>query len=131
MSKEKAKLATFMVSAFWHGFYGGYYFTFLLLFLNMYLSNLIFKLGKYTSHPLIVAYNKSKPISYYLLLILADLSLIHAATFFIVLSAKSCLKILSSIYFLPFIYLPLLIWLTQQELRKYSKRAKEVKEAKE
>jgi lysophospholipid acyltransferase len=46
VSKGKAKLITFMVSAFWHGFYGGYYIAFTLTFLQLYLAGLVFKLTR-------------------------------------------------------------------------------------
>lgn len=41
--KSTAQMCTFMISAFWHGFYAGYYFSFFLWFLHVHLSGLIFK----------------------------------------------------------------------------------------
>jgi hypothetical protein len=37
------QLLTFMISAFWHGFYGGYYLSFILWFAQVFVSQLVFK----------------------------------------------------------------------------------------
>jgi hypothetical protein len=37
------QLLTFMISAFWHGFYGGYYLSFILWFAQANVSQLVFK----------------------------------------------------------------------------------------
>jgi lysophospholipid acyltransferase len=45
-NKFYSQLITFMVSAFWHGFYGGYYLSFLLWFVQVYVSQLVYKESK-------------------------------------------------------------------------------------
>jgi len=45
-NKIYGQLLTFMVSAFWHGYYGGYYISFFLWFFQVFVSQLVFKEGK-------------------------------------------------------------------------------------
>ena len=40
--KSQSQLFTFMISAFWHGFYGGYYLSFFFWFAQLFLSQQIF-----------------------------------------------------------------------------------------
>ena len=41
-NKTYRQMLTFLVSAFWHGFYGGYYLSFMFWYVQIYLSQLIF-----------------------------------------------------------------------------------------
>lgn len=45
-NKMSSQLLTFMVSSFWHGFYGGYYISFFLWFCHMIISQQVFKESK-------------------------------------------------------------------------------------
>lgn len=113
---------TFLISAFWHGFYGGYYFAFFLFFVHMYLATTIFKIKKnQEQHPLIKMYKKYRPLSQYGALVLLTLSFTHSGIYFAVLSITHCLEYLHSIYFLPFVLLGILCLVAQGELRKGGK----------
>lgn len=63
-SKGTAQLATFVVSAFWHGAYGGYYLSFVFWFFMLYVSGLIFKFSENKAHPLMKLYNSLQPFSF-------------------------------------------------------------------
>lgn len=116
-SREKAKLITFLVSSFWHGFYGGYYFAFALFFLHMYVGTSIYKLGRSSEqHPLIVIYSRWLPFSRYLVLLLLTLSFSHSGIYFAVLSTQHCLDLLQAFYYLPFVLLTTLIFVLGRQV---------------
>lgn len=95
-SKAINQLLTFMVSAFWHGYYAGYYLTFSLYFLQMYVNNIIFKFTKiYADHPIIRFYRSTEKYLYPLLWIIWTGIFVTNGTYFIALSGKTAIKIIS------------------------------------
>ena len=106
------------MSAIWHGFYGGYYVTFFTFFLLAHLSNLTFKLSKYTDNILVKIYNGSQPYGRYLILLILTFYFGQTGVTFIVLSLPTCYNILKSIYFAPQLVLIVGIILTQYMLSR-------------
>jgi hypothetical protein len=99
-----------MVSAFWHGFYPGYYVTFGLYFLQIYTSNLIFKFSRVNpDHPIIKLYRKTEDSSFYILWFIWNWIFVNNSAYFVVLSGKGALSILSLMNFSVPIFLILLI----------------------
>jgi hypothetical protein len=82
----------------------------------MYLSNVVFKITKDSSHLLVKIYNKFAPFSRYLMLVVITLSFTHGAIYFVVLSSTKCLDILGKLYFLPYITVLILILVAHLQL---------------
>lgn len=86
-SKSMNQLLTFMVSAFWHGYYAGYYITFGLYTLQILLGNQVYKFSKENKdHIIIKLYRKTEPISFYVVWFVWNWIFIVDSAFFVVLS---------------------------------------------
>lgn len=103
-NKFYSQLLTFMISAFWHGFYGGYYFTFILWFLQMYVSQLIFKESKKQNSKWVKMYKSLGMVGKVGLWLLSNILFSVVGTFFQILSIKQSWRILKAIYFFPLVF---------------------------
>ena len=91
--KSNGQFITFMVSAFWHGFYGGYYISFFLWFVMVFLAQLVYRLNQ--NYPIVGKYfNKTGPIGKILLWLFISIEFSNSGTYFLILSLKSSWRIL-------------------------------------
>lgn len=104
-NKSLNQLLTFMVSSFWHGFYGGYYLSFFFWFSQTHLQNLVFKISKNPDNMYVKAYKQTKTLGRILLWIGANALFTVNGVYFQVLSLRQGLKIMSSMYYIPTIAL--------------------------
>lgn len=103
-NKIFSQLLTFMVSAFWHGYYGGYYISFFLWFCQVYVSQLVFKESKKEKSPLAKVYKCTGVLGKVLLWFVSNMAFSVSGVFFQVLSLSQSFEILKKIYFLPFLF---------------------------
>lgn len=108
-SKTKNQLFVFLISAFWHGFYGAYYISFVLWFTQLYMQGLIFNYCKNGQSKLVKIYKACGKLGTYILSFLVQLLFSHNAAFFVVLHGPYCLKLISKLYFAPQIAMFVLI----------------------
>ena len=98
--KSNGQFITFMVSAFWHGFYGGYYISFSLWFLMVFLSQLVFRLN--LNYPVVGRYfDKTGLAGKVLLWVIVTVVWANFGTYFFVLSLKKSWRILVDYKFVP------------------------------
>lgn len=100
-NKMKSQLATFLVSSFWHGYYGGYYISFFLWFCHQYVSQLIFKEGKKPNSPFRALYKSTGIVGKVALWLSSNIIFSVSGIFFQVLSLSHSVSILRSLYFTP------------------------------
>lgn len=100
-NKAVGQLFTFMVSSFWHGFYGGYYLSFFFWFTQTHLQHMIFKISKDPENPYVKAYKSLKIVGRVLLWIAANLLFTVNGVYFQVLSLSHGLKIMRGMNFIP------------------------------
>jgi lysophospholipid acyltransferase len=99
-SKSTNQLLTFMVSAFWHGYYIGYYITFGLYTLQIVLGNQIYKFSKENKdHVIIKLYRKTEPVSFLLAWLVWNWIFVVNSAYFILLSFDRSFEILKKMYF--------------------------------
>ncbi len=91
VNKSIAQMVTFLISSFWHGFYGGYYITFFCWFSQVHLSGLIFKYSHNPNNILMKLYKKSGPLGYYILWIICNWVFTHNGLYFQILSSNLCI----------------------------------------
>ena len=101
-----------MVSAFWHGYYAGYYLTFDLFFVQIYANNIIFKFSRSCSdHPIIKFYRSAEKYLYPLIWLIWTGIFVMNGTYFVALSGKTAIKIISlTNYFAPLFLIALIIF---------------------
>ena len=110
--QANGQLVVFMVSAFWHGFYGGYYLSFFFWFILIHLSTLVYKIT--LNYPIIsITYKKTGILGHILLWLLTSSIFNHIGFYFKVLSCKSSLAVMKSLYFIPNIGLILITLIVQ------------------
>ena len=99
---------TFMISCYWHGFYGGYYITFFLWFCHLHCSGLIFSETKKKSSIYVKGYKMTGFMGRCLLWIYSNIVFTVNGIYFQVLEFEQSLKILSALHYIPplFIILP-------------------------
>lgn len=85
-NKIFGQLLTFMVSAFWHGYYGGYYISFFLWFCQVYVSQLVFKEAKKEKSPFRKLYKSLGIVGVILLWLGSNVTFSVSGLFFQVLS---------------------------------------------
>ena len=86
--KQKNQLITFMVSAFWHGFYPGLYISFFLYFLQVFLGGVIYKFSReFKDHWLIQFYNNTQKYSFYFCWFVWNWIIANNSAYFITLTA--------------------------------------------
>lgn len=108
--RSNGQFITFMVSAFWHGFYGGYYFSFFLWFAMVHLAQLVFKANR--NYEVIgKTFKKLGFIGHALLWAFVNTLFSNSGTYFQILSAKISLKIMWAYKFIPIliIIVPIII----------------------
>jgi lysophospholipid acyltransferase len=99
------QLVTFLVSSFWHGFYGGYYLSFMLWFAHMITSQVVFKESKKEKSPWARWYKKSGVAGKIAVWLASNVTFTVCGIFFQVLSLKQGIRILQGLYFVPvFLY---------------------------
>jgi hypothetical protein len=108
-NKTYNQLFVFVISAFWHGFYGAYYISFTLWFAQLHLQALIFKYCKNGRSILVKIYKKMGIIGTVLLSLLVQFLFSHCAASFLVLQGEYCIKLLFKIYFMPVVVILILI----------------------
>lgn len=112
-SKATGAMVTFIVSAFWHGFYEGYYIGFILWFIQIHVAGLIFKWSRNKSNPLMMWYNRTKPVTYIIIWVFWNYMFMHIALYFQVMEYRICLNLFAYFkYFCPVILLTLLVIFT-------------------
>ena len=100
-SRMHSQLYVFMISAFWHGYYAGYYFSFFFWFVLLYLQGLVFKYTKYEGNFLSKIYDSLGKAGPFITSIISNIFFSHNATFFYLLEASLCFKLMQKMYFLP------------------------------
>ncbi|KAI9847849.1 MAG: lysophospholipid acyltransferase [Sclerophora amabilis] len=96
----RASMATFVTSAFWHGFYPGYYLTFVLAsFLQTVAKNFRRHIRPFFLHPTTGAPTSYKPIYDFLSFIITQTAFSFATTPFVLLALPSSLLAWSRVYF--------------------------------
>ena len=99
-NKSQSQLFTFMISAFWHGFYGGYYLSFVFWFAQLFLSQQVFSETKKDSN-YVKMYRKTGIIGRSLLWSLSNYLFTVNGVFFQVLSLGQSINIMVASYFIP------------------------------
>lgn len=108
-SKTTNQIFVFVISAFWHGFYGAYYISFTLWFAQLHLQGLIFKYCKNGRSMLVKIYKKMGVAGTVILSFLVQFLFSHCAASFLILRGYYCIKLLMKIYFMPAVVLFVLI----------------------
>ena len=104
-NKMYNQLFVFMISAFWHGFYGAYYLSFTLWFIQLYMQGLVFKYCKNGKSQLVKLYNKAGTIGQIALSLAVNVLFTTCGGPFLTLRGYYCWKQLYSIYFAPILIL--------------------------
>lgn len=99
----------FVISAFWHGFYGAYYISFTLWFSQLYLQGLIFKYCKNGRSILVKIYEKLGLAGKILLSFAVQFLFSQSAASFLILRGYYCIKLMTKLQFAPAIVLVVLI----------------------
>ena len=122
-SKIQGQLFTFLVSSFWHGYYGGYYISFFLWFSQQYASQLVFKESQNEESPFRKAYIKMGVAGTVLLWISCNFIFSVSGIFFQVLSLSQSMQILHSLYYSPLIiYITVIVVFTKLGTKSKKKR---------
>ena len=100
-NKSLGQLFTFMVSSFWHGFYGGYYISFFLWFCQSHLQHVIFKLTKNPENKYVKIYRRTPILGEIVLWVGANVLFSTNGLYFQVLSFSQGMRIMAGLYFLP------------------------------
>ena len=86
--KQVNQAFVFVISSFWHGFYGGYYFSFLLWFLQINLATKVFKwIQQNAKHPLMKIYDSLGTLGYVGLWIIVNFLFSHNGLYFQILDS--------------------------------------------
>jgi hypothetical protein len=99
--KSKAALATFMVSAFWHGTYIGYYISFFLWFAQVNFSTTVYKEFKKEKSPWKTLYKLLGPLGFPIVWVLSSFTFTCNGAYFQVLQGRVCIEILNALYWIP------------------------------
>ena len=102
-NKSFGQMFTFIVSSFWHGYYGGYYVSFFLWFCHMHVSQMIFKESKKEGSKYTAFYKKLGIVGRVLLWIAANVMFTICGISFQVLSFEQSWNILASMHYFPVI----------------------------
>ena len=110
--KNLSQLLTFMVSAFWHGFYPGYYLTFFMFFCLIGLSGQLYSDSKKGEATYVKLYRKTGIAGRIILWILGNFFFMISGLYFEIPDVYQSLRILSATYYIPmipalFIFIPL------------------------
>ena len=109
--KSNAALATFMVSAFWHGTYTGYYLSFFFWFGQAHLTTMVYKESKREKSPWNKLYKALGPAGYPIIWAITIFLLNNNGIYFQILEGKACWRILNTLYWVPPIFVFLAIFL--------------------
>lgn len=123
---SQGQFITFMVSAFWHGFYGGYYFSFFLWFAMVHLAQLVFKANR--NKPIIgETFKKLGIFGEIILWLFINLMFSNSGTYFQILSAGGGLKIMYAYKFVTILVIIVPIILLEISGVSKSKKSKSKK----
>ena len=107
--KQISQAYVFVISSFWHGFYGGYYLSFGLWFLQINLAAKVFKLSQKNSKHLFMALYESMGVAGPVILwIIVNLIFSHNGLYFQILDSYLGFLIMKQMCFIP----PVIIFLS-------------------
>jgi lysophospholipid acyltransferase len=130
-NKQIGQAYTFVISSFWHGFYGGYYLSFGLWFLQINLATKVFKfIQLHPNHLLVTLFTRLGFIGKALIWILVNFFFSHNGLYFQILDSYLGLLIMKRLYFMPPLIIVGLIWFFGRG-NKDKRERKEVKQEEE
>lgn len=126
-AQARGQLLVFMVSSLWHGFYFGYYISFFCWWCMTQIAGSVFRIAR--NHPRIVEkYERTGTVGRVALWAAVSFGFTYFGSYFVVMSARSCLAVMSRLWFLPEITLIVVMMVLQRspllkEPRKDKKEA--------
>ena len=87
-NKQISQCYVFMISSFWHGFYGGYYLSFTFWFLQINLATKVFKwVQQNQKNQIVVVYNKLGKIGNIIVWLIVDILFSQNGLYFQILDS--------------------------------------------